>query len=86
MQPIEHMKGSEDELIAHIKESLTGHEEEYVPGSWENFNQIEGKRNAKVLWLWRLSSAAAVILIAECSNYTFHQQNNRCIACTKRTT
>jgi cytoskeletal protein RodZ len=64
MQPIEHMKGSEDELIAHIKESLTGHEEEYVPGSWENFNQIEGKRNAKVLWLWRLSSAAAVILIA----------------------
>jgi hypothetical protein len=64
MQPIEHMKGSEDELIAHIKESLTGHEEEYAPGSWENFNKIEGKRNAKVLWLWRLSSAAAVILIA----------------------
>lgn len=64
MQPIKHMKGSEDELIAHIKESLTGHEEEYVPGSWENFNQIEGKRNAKVFWLWRLSSAAAVILIA----------------------
>ena len=64
MQPIKHMKGSEDELMAHIKESLTGHEEEYVPGSWENFNQIEGKRNAKVFWLWRLSSAAAVILIA----------------------
>jgi hypothetical protein len=64
MQPIEHMKGSEDELIAHIKESLAGHEEEYVPGSWENFNQIEGKRNAKVLWWWRLSSAAAVVLIA----------------------
>ena len=64
MQRTEHMKESEDELIAHIKESLSGHEEEYVPGSWENFSEIEGKRNTKVLWLWRLSSAAAVVLIA----------------------
>nr|WP_068890189.1 hypothetical protein [Pedobacter panaciterrae] len=64
MQQTEHMKGSEDELIAHIKESLTGHEEEYVPGSWENFNEIEADKNTKTLWLWRLGSAAAVILIA----------------------
>lgn len=63
MQPTDHMKESENELIAHIRESLSGHEEEYVPGSWENFNKIEGKKNVPVLWLWRLSSAAAVLLV-----------------------
>lgn len=63
MQPTDHMKESENELIAHIRESLSGHEEEYVPGSWENFNKIEGKKKVPVLWLWRLSSAAAVLLV-----------------------
>lgn len=50
------------ELIEHIKDSLTAHEEAYTPGSWERFSaQQEKKRRGFVLWpLW---SAAAVILI-----------------------
>jgi len=74
MQQTEHMKGSEDELIAHIKESLTGHEEEYVPGAWENFNKIEEKRDTTILWLWRLSSAAAIILVASAAIIFFNNK------------
>lgn len=74
MQPTDHMKESEDELIAHIKESLTGHEEEYVPGSWENFNKNEGKKIVPVLWLWRLSSAAAVLLVVGAGIMLFKQK------------
>jgi len=74
MQPTDHMKESEDELIAHIRESLTGHEEEYVPGSWENFNKIEGKKTVPMLWLWRLSSAAAVLLVVGAGIVWFKQK------------
>jgi hypothetical protein len=74
MQPTDHMKESEDELIAHIRESLTGHEEEYVPGSWENFNKNEGKKTVPVIWLWRLSSAAAVLLVVGAAIILFNQK------------
>lgn len=74
MQPTDHMKESEDELIAHIRESLTGHEEEYVPGSWENFNKNEGKKTVPVIWLWRLSSAAAVLLVVGAGIILFNQK------------
>ncbi|MDN3585083.1 hypothetical protein QWY86_00270 [Pedobacter aquatilis] len=50
------------ELIEHIKDSLSVHEEAYTPGAWERFAlQEEKKRRGFVLWpLW---SAAAIILI-----------------------
>ncbi|WP_316736582.1 hypothetical protein [Pedobacter aquatilis] len=50
------------ELIEHIKDSLSEHEEVYTPGAWERFTvQEEKKRRGFVLWpLW---SAAAVILV-----------------------
>ncbi|SMC74024.1 hypothetical protein [Pedobacter nyackensis] len=56
------MKPVDDELFAHIKESLTEHEEAYVPGAWEHFEKKESKR---IGWYWLagLSSAAAVLLI-----------------------
>jgi len=56
------MKPVDDELFAHIKESLTEHEEAYIPGAWERFEKKDGK---KTVWLWfaSLSSAAAVLLI-----------------------
>ncbi len=60
MQPTEHMNPAEDELIAHIRQSLSGHEEAYVPGSWEKFNKKESRRT--VVWLWSLSSAAAILI------------------------
>ncbi|TKC04889.1 hypothetical protein [Pedobacter frigoris] len=62
MQPTEHMDPSEDELIAHIRQSLAGHEEAYVPGAWEKFNNEEDRKRP-VLWIWSLSGAAAVLLI-----------------------
>lgn len=61
MQPTEHMNPAEDELIAHIKESLSGYEEAYVPGAWESFNKKEKKK--PLFWVWGLSSAAAAILV-----------------------
>lgn len=56
------MKPVDDELFAHIKESLTEHEEVYVPGAWERFEKKESKRTGW-FWLAGLSSAAAVLLI-----------------------
>lgn len=63
MKPNEHMKLPEDEFIAHIRESLIAHEEDYVPGSWENFIEETPKKRGGLLWLGSLSTAAAVVLI-----------------------
>ena len=57
------MKPSENELITHIKESLIGHKEPYVPGAWENFNKEEKKKNGLIFWTRRLSGTAATLLI-----------------------
>ncbi|HEX8608341.1 MAG TPA: hypothetical protein VF679_06860, partial [Pedobacter sp.] len=54
---------SEEELITHIKNNLVGHEEEYVPGSWEKFNKKEESRPGVLYWIGRLSSAAAILLV-----------------------
>ncbi|WP_316816739.1 outer membrane beta-barrel protein [Pedobacter nyackensis] len=63
------MKPVEDELFAHIKESLAEHEEAYTPGAWERFEKKERKRTG---WIWfaGLSSAAAVLLIGFTLFYT----------------
>lgn len=57
------MKSPEDELMAHIKERLIAHEEDYAPGAWENFNKDEGKTKGLFFWIGSLSAAAALILI-----------------------
>lgn len=56
------MKPVDDGLFAHIKESLTEHEEAYTPGAWERFNKKERKR---IGWPWfaGLGSAAAALFI-----------------------
>lgn len=56
------MKPVDEGLFAHIKESLTEHEEAYAPGAWERFNKKEGKR-VKWFWFAGLGSAAAALLI-----------------------
>ena len=64
MKPNEHMKLPDDELIAHIKEQLMAHEEDYAPGAWENFNSEKpAKKRGVFFWLGSVSSAAALILI-----------------------
>ncbi|MBC8987067.1 hypothetical protein H9X96_14940 [Pedobacter sp. N36a] len=64
MKPNEHMKLPDDELIAHIKEQLMAHEEDYAPGAWENFNSEKpAKKRGVFFWFGSLSSAAALILI-----------------------
>lgn len=69
------MKPVEDELFAHIKESLTEHEEVYLPGAWERFEKKEKKRTG---WIWfaGLSSAAAVLLIGFTLFYTADKTQN----------
>ncbi|WP_316841025.1 outer membrane beta-barrel protein [Pedobacter gandavensis] len=64
MKPNEHMKLPDDELIAHIKEQLMAHEEDYAPGAWENFNSNKPvKKRGMFFWLGSLSTAAALIMI-----------------------
>jgi hypothetical protein len=62
MPPIKRMQ-PEDELIAHIKSSLIGHEEEYLPGAWEKYGKKENKNKDLILWFSRLTGVAAVLLI-----------------------
>jgi hypothetical protein len=58
------MDPSENELIAHIKDSLMSHEESYVPGAWEKFRDQDSKKKPLIFWLVPIGSAAAVLLIA----------------------
>jgi cytoskeletal protein RodZ len=62
MPPIKRMQ-PEDELITHIKNSLIGHEEEYLPGAWERFEKKEDKNKSLVVWFSRLAGVAAIVLI-----------------------
>lgn len=53
----------EQELIAQIKEGLSGYEEGYVPGAWENFKSKQDKGRGLVFWMTALSGVAAVLLL-----------------------
>ncbi|MBC7565412.1 MAG: hypothetical protein H7223_00430 [Pedobacter sp.] len=73
--PIERLKqSSNEELIPHIKSSLVGHEEEYVPGSWENFNKKDKKPSGLIFWIGGLCTAAAILLIG--FSLFFYLENN----------
>ncbi|WP_231491433.1 hypothetical protein [Pedobacter sp. Leaf170] len=50
------------ELIDHIKDSLSAHEEAYTPGAWERFSVQEEKKRRRFV-LWPLWSAAAVLMV-----------------------
>ncbi|RZK54513.1 MAG: hypothetical protein EOO87_10230 [Pedobacter sp.] len=50
MKPTEPNKPLDNELIAHIRESLVEHEEEYLPGAWEKFNE-QPNRKTPIIWL-----------------------------------
>jgi hypothetical protein len=62
MPPIKPME-PEDELITHIKSSLIGHEEEYIPGAWEKFDKKEKNNKRLIIWFSSLSGVAAMLLI-----------------------
>jgi len=62
MPPIKPME-PEDELITHIKSSLIGHEEEYIPGAWEKFDKKEKNSKRLIIWFSSLSGVAAMLLI-----------------------
>src|SRR5690349_21789649 len=64
MQPTKHMDPSENELIAHIKDTLMSHEESYVPGAWEKFKTQDEKKKPLIFWLAPLSGVAAILFIA----------------------
>ncbi|MEJ5993940.1 hypothetical protein WG904_05845 [Pedobacter sp. Du54] len=63
MQPTEHKHKKDEELIAHIKQSLKTHEEVYQKGAWEKFNQRVETKKRPIFWLTRLSGAAAILAI-----------------------
>lgn len=63
MQPTEHKHKKDEELIAHIKQSLKTHEEVYQLGAWEKFNERQQTKKRPIFWLTRLSGAAAILAI-----------------------
>ncbi|ACU02281.1 MULTISPECIES: outer membrane beta-barrel protein [Pedobacter] len=66
------MKPEDDGLIAHIRESLTEHEEAYNPGAWERFEKKERKGKG-LLWLTSLAAAAVALMIGFALFYTSHK-------------
>lgn len=57
------MKSPEDEFIAHISAQLHAHEEQYLAGAWERFNQKDEERRVLPLWLRYVTGAAAVLFV-----------------------
>lgn len=66
------MKPEDDGLIAHIRESLTEHEEAYNPGAWERFEKKE-RKGKRLLWLTSLTAAAVALMIGFALFYTSHK-------------
>ncbi len=63
MQPTEHKHKNDEELIAHIKQSLKTHEELYQLGAWEKFSEQQQVKKRPVFWFASLSGVAAVLAI-----------------------
>lgn len=85
MKPNDHMKLPDDELIAHIKEQLMAHEEDYAPGAWENFNSEKpAKKRGMFFWLGSMSSAAALLLIGFAIFFVNKKEGTKPSALSKR--
>ncbi|RYG22326.1 MAG: hypothetical protein EOO07_00130 [Chitinophagaceae bacterium] len=74
MQPTEHKHKKDDELIAHIKQSLKTHEEVYQIGAWEKFNESQQTKKRPVFWFTRLSGAAAILAV--CVSLIWYSTNS----------
>lgn len=57
------MKPSEDELISHIKKTMASHEEPYVPGAWEKFNESTAKDKKRLFGFYQVLNIAAMLLV-----------------------
>jgi hypothetical protein len=57
------MKPSEDQLISHIKKTLASHEEPYLPGAWEKFNESTAEKKKRVFGFYQFLNVAAMILV-----------------------
>lgn len=57
------MKPSEDELISQIKKTMASHEEPYVAGAWEKFNERAADDKKPVFGLYKILSIAAMLLV-----------------------
>lgn len=74
MRPTEYKHRKDEELIAHIKQSLKTHEEAYQLGAWEKFNERQQTKKRPIFWLTRLSGAAAVLAI--CFSIIWYNTNS----------
>ncbi|MBC7615247.1 MAG: hypothetical protein H7202_04200 [Pedobacter sp.] len=74
MQPTEHKRKNDGELIAHIKQSLKNHQELYQIGAWEKFNAQQQHKKRPIFWLSRISGAAAILAI--CFSLIWFTTNN----------
>jgi len=57
------MKPSEEDLISQIKKTMASHEEPYLPGAWEKFNERVPADKKPVFGLYKILSIAAMLLL-----------------------
>lgn len=76
MKPTEPNKPLENELIAHIRASLVEHEEEYLPGAWEKFNEQKPNKKTPVVWLNVLRGVAALLVLGVLGYFLTDKKEN----------
>ncbi|WP_443938677.1 hypothetical protein [Pedobacter sp. MW01-1-1] len=73
----------EKELIKHIAEQLSKHEEMYAEGAWERFSEREEKKRGLVWWPW--ASVAALLLLSAGLYFGLQKSSNPIQNITKTT-
>lgn len=76
---------NENEIFARIKQKLDTYQEDYIPGSWENFQQ-RGKSRKRVLFLRIASGIAACLLLGLIGTEWFFKVSPEKVSLTTETT
>ncbi len=68
------MKNISNESFARIKQSLESYEEEYIPGSWENFLQKRKNNRRKIFLRIAAGVAASLLFLLAGTNYFYFEK------------
>jgi Tfp pilus assembly major pilin PilA len=70
------MKNISNESFARIKLSLESYEEQYIPGSWENFQQKRKSRRRIIFLRIAAGVAASLLFLIAGTNYFYFEKKN----------
>lgn len=74
------MKNISNESFARIKQSLESYEEQYIPGSWENFLQKRKSRRRIIFLRIAAGVAASLLFLLAGSSYFYFEKKNTNLA------